>query len=162
LTTAERAARNARIAEARAAGEPWATIAEREGLSVKQARRCRDEHLRTAGAPPPSLDADALVERVLRGHLVALDRLEALAADADADSARVGAARSLSTVGVNLIGLLARLGRLGDPGLLRFQAEIRLAVDAIYGLADRYEIPPEEVLATVEGMPLERAGLVVG
>lgn len=158
LCAADRVARNARIAQARATGEPWAAIAEREGLSRKHARRCRDEHLRTSAAPKP-LDADALVERVLRGHLVALDRLEALALNADNSSAQVGAARSLSSVGVSLVGLLARLGRIGDPGLLRFAAELRLAVEAIYVLADRHGIPPEEVAATVERLPLPRAGL---
>lgn len=157
LTAAERAARNARIAEAREEGQPWTPIAAREGLSIKQARRARDEHLRTAS--PSSLDADALVERDLRGHLVALHRLETLAAEADNDSAMVRAARSLSTVGVSLIGLLTRLGRIGDPGLLRFAAELRLAVEALYLLADRHGIPPEEVAATVERLPLARAGL---
>jgi len=81
------------------------------------------------------------------------------AADADADSAAVGAARSISTVGMNLVVLLARLGRIGDPGMLRFAAEIQLAVETIFTLADRHGIPAAEVQATIERLPLQRVGL---
>lgn len=62
-------------------------VAEREGLSVKQARRAPDEHLATATDVVP-LDVGALFERAVRTELLALDRLEVLARSADNSSAR--------------------------------------------------------------------------
>ena len=60
---------------------------------------------------------------------------------------------------MNLVVLLARLGRIGDPGMLRFAAEIQLAVETIFTLADRHGIPAAEVQATIERLPLQRVGL---
>lgn len=112
-TAAERVASNARIAAAREVCEPWKSIAQREGISVKQARRGRDEHLASAAASPeplPPLEVGALVERAIRVQLLALDHLERLARTGPNDSAQVGAATGLSSVGVTLVALLARLG----------------------------------------------------
>lgn len=155
LPAAERAARNARIAEAKAAGATWPEVAERFALSERQARRTAAEHAATAVAER-SVDADALVARIIRVHAVSLDRLERLSARADNDSARVGGA-ARSTVSVNLLDVLARLGYVGDPGLARFRDEMGRAASAIVRLADRHDIPYDEVDAAMTDVELPEA-----
>ncbi len=155
LPAAERAERNRRIAESKAAGATWPEVAERCGVSEKTARRAAAEHAAvgvTRRDLDAGVDAEALVERVVRVHVLALDRLERLSAWADNDSARVGAARSLSTVSVALLDVLARLGLVGDPGMVRFRAEMQRAAVAVVSLADRHDIPWEEVDAALRAV----------
>lgn len=94
MTSTERARRNQRIAGARASGEPWARIAARENLSVRQAARCADEHLR-ATVPAPLADGLDVARRVIEIHLSSLARLEELGRDANSGVA-VAARTSLS------------------------------------------------------------------
>lgn len=111
LSRRDREARNARIAAARAVDEGWDTIAAREGISVRQAARARDEHLRLA-AETDALDVDPerVFGRILAAHETALCALEVLVAGADNDSARVGAARALCGVATSWLGVLERAG----------------------------------------------------
>jgi hypothetical protein len=160
LPAVERRARNARIAEARESGEAWKPIADREGLSVKQARRARDEHLATATEALPPMSVAALVERAVRAQVLALDCLEAKTRSADNDSARVGAAKNLSTVGIALVDLLAKLGRIGDPAKLRYDQERRALAAAIFDFAAERGLDSDELRETVLGMRLLGAGLV--
>jgi hypothetical protein len=50
----------------------------------------------------------------------------------------------------------------GDPGLLRFRAEMERAMRVLFALADEYGIPPEDVAAAFDRFPLERTQLGVG
>lgn len=155
LSAAERVERNRRIAAAKAAGATWPEVADAFGVSEKTARRAAAEHAATAAPPADAdLDAETLVRRVLQVHDVALDRLERLAARADNDSARVGAARSLATVSVSLLDVLGRLGLLNDPALSRYYAEMRRAGVGIVLLARRHNIPFEEVDRALGEVPL--------
>jgi len=156
---AERAERNAAIAPI-GDPEPLPELRPRRArLTGLQARRAHHEHLAAAGASAAELDPAALVERVVRGHVLALDRLEALARRADNSSAQVGACRSLASVGSSLIGTLSRVGWLEEPSLARFRSEVETAVAVIFALADAHGIPDDEVSDAVERLPLERAGL---
>jgi len=161
LNAVERAERNRRIAEERAAGASYEALAERYGLSARHVRRAEIAGMRRAALPAVTggdgLDPAALVERVVGAHVLALDRLEALARRADNSSAQVGACRSLSTVGLGLVALLARLGLVGDPDTARFQSEMKVVIGALFDLADRHGIPPAEVAATVDRTPMRLA-----
>jgi len=156
LSAAERVERNRQIAEARAAGVTWAAIEQRFGLSVSQAQRAVKEHA-AAGIPAvrrlADVDADALLARAIEAHDRALSCAVGLLVSADSDSARVGAIRSVATVGSSLHLMLLRSGLVGDPGLIRFHAEIETAVRTMFALAEKYGIPREVVVAEVEGLP---------
>lgn len=155
---ADRSARNAEVARLREEGLAWAEVAARVGCSERTARRAYEAYLRTAAVVRlDDVDPERIVARVVRSHLASLDRLERLAARADNDNARLGSARAVASVGVSLLDVLSRVGLLGDPGLVRFRAEIRQAVAVIYRLADDYEIPGKAVVAAVEGLPLREA-----
>lgn len=109
----DREARNARIAAARANGEGWDAIAAREGVSVRQAARAREEHLRLAAETDVlDVDPERVLGRILAAHETALAALEALVSAADNDSARVGAARALCGVATSWMGVLERAGAL--------------------------------------------------
>ena len=158
LTAAERAERNRRIAEARADGEPWAPIAAREGLSVKQARRAATDHLKSEVPAGPrrlgDIDGPTLLARIVDAQERALSAALAEVTAGDNSSARVGAARTVAILGSALHSTLLRAGLVGDPGLSRFTVEFEAAVRAMFALAERYDIPNDEVVAEVHRLPL--------
>lgn len=156
LPAAERADRNRRIAEARATGLTWRECAERFDVSVMTARRAAAEHAATAAptADPESIDADALVHRVVRAHVRALDRLDRLPARLDNHSAEIGASRAYASVSVSLLGVLYQLGLLADPALARYYAEMGRAGRALYAFIEQHDIPWEDAERVFGDVPL--------
>lgn len=139
LTAVERADRARRIAETKATGATWETVAAMFGVSEKTARRAARSHAEgtarlteppaVAEAPgtfrPADLDPQLIFIEVVAAHREAMTNLAALARDADNDSARVGASKALTAAGAQLVGLLASVGLMPDPArvlLARAQA----------------------------------------
>lgn len=94
-TLLARAERARRVAEARARGEQWDAIAQREGVSRSTAKRLAAE-FEQSGNGLVVLDGDrvnptAAIQRALRAHLLALDAAEAAMSTATNESAKVGA-----------------------------------------------------------------------
>lgn len=146
----DRTARNGKVVQLRDEGLMWPEVAPRLGCSDRTARRGQEQFLRTVSiATVEDVDADRIVGRVLRSHLAALDRRERLAVRSDNSNAMVGAARSLASVSVSLLDVLARLGLLGDPGLYRFQNELWIAAAAVVSLAEEYDTGMLEALDRV-------------
>lgn len=163
LSAAERVERNRQIAEARLAGERWAPIAARHGLSVKQARRCAEEHLATvqdALADLRDVDVDRLMLRIIESHDRALRTATVLLITADNDNARVGAARTVAMVGTSLQVVLLRSGLIADGGLIRFQRELKRAAEVVARLAERHGISLEEVETTLRSIEGDRLGII--
>jgi hypothetical protein len=149
---AERAERNRRIAEERARGEPWAVIAARHGLTERQARRAREEHLRSAvSVAPLDLDPNAVLAEAVVVHREVLADLALLGREADNDSARVGALRARAETSRRLLELLADAGVVPDSvGGWRFARDYRSALVAIARAAERNGVPLEEVVAEMD------------
>ena len=139
LTAVERADRARRIAETKAAGATWETVAAMFGVSEKTARRAAKAHAegtaRLADPPaaalaaipsrPADLDPQLIFTEVVAAHREAMIDLAALARNADNDSARVGAIKARTAAGAQLVGLLASVGLMPDPArvlLARAQA----------------------------------------
>lgn len=158
LPAADRAERNRQIAEAKVAGLTWPEVAERFGVSESTARRAAAEHATTVLVPARDgrgeFDADAIVERVLRAHRLALERLDRLSLRADNDSAKTGAARSLATVGASYLDVSVRVGAVGDPGLARYRAEMDQAARTLVRLAGEHGITWEEIDRAFNSIPL--------
>ena len=156
LPAAERADRNRRIAAAKAAGATWPEVAESFGVSESTARRAAAEH--AASAPShgsaDEYNADAIIRRILRGHRVAMERLEPLTRRADNDSARVGANRALYGAAASYATVAMTLGVIGDPGLARFYSEMQRAARAVITLAERHDIPYADVDAAMSELVL--------
>jgi hypothetical protein len=154
LSPVERIERNARIAENRAAGEPWATIAAREGLSVRSARRAAERHLRTPG-PPLSrpgrlvdINPEPLLAKIVATQEHAMTASLILMVGGESGSVRVGAARTAVGAASALLATLARLGLVN--GLAGFQREIVFATRTINALADAYDLPEDAVMTAID------------
>lgn len=152
LDAVERAARNGRIAQARAAGEPWAPIAEREGISIKQARRGMQRHLSApvvrAAAPARRLadvETEALITRIIAAQEQALGAALALMATGENGSVKIGAARTALTAGSMLLSTLQRVGLVGDPGMVRFMLQTQEIARFVNLLIERHGLPDEVV-----------------
>ena len=142
-----------RVAEARANGDEWAAIAEREGISLATAKRDAQAFVE-AGSPGAvlvgdAISAEAAVHRVVASHLKALDAAQRALDSGSNESARVGAVRATISAGVSLLAVLQGLGLLGNSALRAYQREIAHAVGVIRLLADRHEISDDEVEAAV-------------
>lgn len=154
--------RDLRIAEARRGGERWASIAAREGVSektaIRSARRAEEAIAKRGVSLPEVLpDPSEIVAEIVASELVALRESVRMLGAADNDSARVGAARTVVSVGNGLHMALIRAGLVRSPDMEWFGAELRVAVQAIYKLADRFEIPADVVFETMNEIP--RRGL---
>lgn len=151
----ERIERDRRIAEARAAGEPWDVIAEREGVSRSTAKRAARTYGSAVVLPVrvEDIDSDAVLVRVVRSHLAMLGASERLAVGADNSNARVGAARVAASIGRSLLDLLALTGLLrGHRGLEAFHEELAQAARVVQRLAAAHGIPDDEVLAAFDAI----------
>ena len=150
--------RNRRIAADRASGLTWPVIAERHGLSVRQARRAaaaaRAISVEERGPEvAEKLDPLAILTQITRSQLRALDSLAELAAEADNDAARVGACRALGSIGSDLRSSLHALGLLPDPNDELLRVRVQEVVRAIANVTRRLDIPPAELQREVEREP---------
>ena len=168
LSSSQRAQRNQRIAFARAEGQGWREIAEREGLSVRQAARAAEEHRSVAAfrrvAAAPEVDPGALLREVIDGHRAAAERLEALSLEGDNDSARVGAASARARVLRDLFGVAERAGLLPGPDLWRGARDLHGLARALAIAAMDAGVSAEAVLAVAdqEASPSDGAPVPAG
>jgi len=163
MTTVERAQRNAGIAAARAAGRSWREVASEFGISASQARQVVVDQREAQGPRAPVLDVDpnAVIAEVVGVHQWAMAQLRTLAASADNDSARVGAAKGAAAVGGQLVALLARAGLLPDAPEWRRLREVHEMAEAILRAADRLGIEAsafEQAWAAEPRLPAIRLG----
>ena len=155
-TAAERAERNRRIAEARAAGAEWKSIAAQEGVSVRTAQRLAEDHLRSEAARPQRLaeiDAESVLARTIDAQQRALANALVLMVNGENGGVRVGATRTVATLSAALQASLFRVGLVGDVGLHRFLAELELAARAMFDFAATHGIPNDDVVAALEQFP---------
>jgi len=149
LTTTERAARNARIARARAAGSTWAAIANAEDVSVRQAARAAEEHLRAAVPAPASAPLD-LIRRVIETHLSSLDRLDRLARSKNLGVA-VAAASRAPAVSISLLDVAERAGLVPPTGRSwAFLTDGPGIASAVLRAAERAGVASSAVLLEIE------------
>lgn len=155
-TAAERAERNRRIAEARAAGADWKSIAAREGVSVRTAQRLADDHLRSEAAQPQQLaeiNAESILAGTIDAQQRALSNALVLMVTGENGGVRVGATRTVATLATALQASLFRVGLVGDVGLHRFSAELEAAVRFVLDLAATHKIPYADVVDALEQFP---------
>lgn len=156
LSAAKQVERNRAVYEARVAGESWASIATRFQISERHAYRAAAEHeaaARLTSRRLRDLDPDALVAGLIDAQARALALAASLAVSADSDSARVGALRTVTTIATSLHTALLRSGLAGDPGITRFAAELEIATQAMFRLAERHGVPVDAVLEAIDGLP---------
>lgn len=148
----ERAERNRRVFEARERGEAWRVIAEREGISLRQAYRCEAAHREVGGGVlvADRINVDAAVHRVVESHIRALAEAEQMCRAADNSNARVGALRSVATIGSSLLSVLGRLGLLSDSGLLRYEREVARMAEVLNELGRRHDLSDDEIMQVVD------------
>ena len=163
LTSTQRAARNRQIAVERAAGEPWDVIAARHGISERQARRGRIEHIRSGAA----LDADPndVLREAVAIHRDVLQGLAAVGIRADNSAAQVGALRARATTALQLVHLLAWAGLVPDSaGAWRFARDLSGFVGAMVAVVERHGLDVEEVVEELDqiggGLPRALTGAV--
>lgn len=166
LTSTQRAARNRQIAVERAAGEPWDVIAARHGISERQARRGRIEHIRS-GASSAALDADPndVLREAVAIHRDVLQGLAAVGIRADNSAAQVGALRARATTALQLVHLLAWAGLVPDSaGAWRFARDLSGFVGAMVAVVERHGLDAEEVVEELDqiggGLPRALTGAV--
>jgi hypothetical protein len=117
----ERVARNREIARLRD-GEKlaWEAIASRLSVSVRTATRGYGEHHRSAALGTletfADVDVEALVMRLLRAHVRALDRMDEMAEQRGNQNASIGAARTVGSLSASLVAVLGRTGLLPESG----------------------------------------------
>jgi transposase len=118
-TSSERAERNREIAEARADGKPWKSIAARFGISVKTAQRARAEHLRSSGEHlretggfRTSIEPAEVLLEAVEAHTWALAKLAEVEEQAGGANlaVRLGAITKRARVARELVDLLATAG----------------------------------------------------
>lgn len=123
----------------------WDAVAARVGVSVRTAERGYADHYRSAAPESLSgIDVEALSLRVIRSHLLALDRLEPLAGRSDNVNAAVGASRSLASVGASLLAVLGRVGLLPESGeRWRLSREAEQVAQELADACRRHGVPAE-------------------
>lgn len=131
--------RNRQIAAARAAGEPWRGIAERFGISERQATRAAAEAARYSAATLER-DPEAVADQVLRAHLRSLERLEDLAGSRNG-SVAVGAARALPGAAASLLAVAERLGTVPRAGSWRWLRDSSAVFNVVLAAAEDAGVP---------------------
>lgn len=167
LSPADRRVRNRQIAEARHAGTSWREIARRFEVSERQARRAAADALQLSVEEHglTGLDPEAILGRIIRIQLRALDRVAVLMEGADNSSAEVGAARAAGSIGADLRASLIGAGLIPDSGeRLRLKRETRAAAFALHRIARRLGATDEEFDAELSREPqlMRTAAVEVG
>lgn len=163
LNSTERALRNKQIATQRACGDTWAEIAARHGISERQARRSRTEHI-TSGGPVAWLEADPneVLREAVDIHREVLSSLAAAASAADNSAAQVGALRARATTALQLVNLLAQAGLVPDSaGAWRFAREVTGLVAAVVAVAERQGLDVETIIEEFDRIIPRRMAMAV-
>jgi hypothetical protein len=153
MNSADRVQRDRRIAAARATGESLATIARREGVSERQARRSASAGLRDCVDGLGDVDVATILVNVIRTQGQALGRLAELAEEADNASAMVGAARGTAVVGSALIDSLRAAGLLAEPPAMATLWDARTAGKVLIDVAVRHGIDGDELVEALDEGP---------
>jgi hypothetical protein len=162
MNSAERTARDWRIARARAAGDSFAAIAEREGITERHARRAAAAGLRDGPTTLTAIDPAAIAARVVQAQQDALERLHELSRDGDNTAAMVGAARGAATVGAALLDSLRAAGLLAEPRAMWRVLDMREATVALLDLAVEAGIDRDELIERIPETPALRPALTLG
>jgi transposase-like protein len=155
MTSVERAARCRSVAEARARGEGWSSIAARHGIGERQARRDRDAWLKHVAATMPlTEDPHAVLSEVIAHHRAALVDLARLSREGNNPSARVGAARARAETARALLALLAAAGVVPETARAwSFTRDMGVLTRAVAEVCRRHGIDLSEVLDEFERLP---------
>jgi hypothetical protein len=162
MTSAERAARAQQIAQLRAIGATWQAVARETGVSVRQAQRLRQEHLRAAAGRVRPAEPERALEEALAAFEWGMTKLARLAEAADNSSAAVAAVSRCCDLAERRLGLLAAAG-LVPQERAGWQAAIELpsVVRAILDVAERHGADLAELkaeLQRVAPLPLLNGG----
>ncbi len=161
-TDATRSRRNAAIVASRLQGKTWAEVAVEHGVSSSRAREIVAD-ARDAGEEGDALlnvNPTAVLSRVVQDHEWAIRRLRELAEAPDNTSAAVGAARSVATVGRQLLEVLAVTGLGPRLGTHWPNAEDwRRIVDDLLAAAEADGIDPTAVMESFTGATAAFPGL---
>lgn len=147
----ERVARNREIARLRDAEKlAWEAIASRLSVSVRTATRGYGEHHRSAALGTletfADVDVEALVMRLLRAHVRALDRMDELADQRGNQNASIGAARTVGSLSTSLLDVLGRTGLLPESGgRWALSREAEQIANELAAACRRHGVPAEVV-----------------
>lgn len=168
LTNAEKSVRDTLIVERVALGWPWADIAAEAGLSQEQ---CKRNYKARIAALPKLMEMDPLkiVELLVQGFQSSVIDFEKMAQEyADrSPNAAVGAKKAAVETRKEIAGLLQATGQLpNELGTLRHLYDIRVTVQALVGLVDRFvveindvRLPKRQRRAVLEAAAELRGGL---
>ncbi len=110
MTATERRQRDAKLVADRARGVIWPEIANRQGLSERQARRVVEAWW--SRRPVEDVDPDAIVRETLRACAQDLNDLAVLAVETRNDAVRLGAIKAHADVLRSRIEILRSIGQL--------------------------------------------------
>jgi hypothetical protein len=143
FTTSQRKARAERILAAAERGEATSVIAEREGISVRQARRIVAARAMPANDAPVDLTAVDVLEvdgfaelgRCIAAHRESIERLRLVAGRSRNDAVVVGASKASAALSADLLGLLANSGMLPPaPFVWRAERDWRAAWAILFAM----------------------------
>ncbi|HET7053867.1 MAG TPA: hypothetical protein VFI09_08135 [Solirubrobacterales bacterium] len=159
ISAAERVRRDHGIWQARLEGAPWRAIAERFGVSERQAQRAAKDAARAAREAITALDGIeplAMLREIIDGQRAAFAAAVKLTADADSDNGKVGACRAVGTLGGELrasligAGLLPFRQALGPGDSLALANEGRALALRLAHAAERVGLDGDVILAAVD------------
>jgi hypothetical protein len=142
-SSTQRAQRNREISRVRLGGASWRSIAQEFGVSERTERRAFEEHLGGAGEHYFAHPLLVVMEAVAI-YTDTIDRLAALAENADSTAAAVGALRSRVSTARELVDLLSRVGAI-PPGSGEWttHAELEMIADVLIAMARKRGIVAE-------------------
>ena len=144
LPAAQKVARDVEIALDRARGLTWAKIAERHGISERQAREIVRGHRQ--GVLAEGVDPVAECADVLAQIDQIIEELALVAVEAAQDSVRLGAVNGRLKAIQARAGIAQAVGLLPlDLGLVRVEFENQQLIADMLDLFGRYGAPPEAV-----------------
>jgi hypothetical protein len=163
LTAAQKVRRDAEIVADRARGLTWPTIAERNRISERQARRAWTDWIRRA--PLEAVDPLRALQDAVAQLDALVEDLVLLAESTANDSVRLGAIKSRWLIIADRFRLMSYTGLLPrDLGLYRTELDARRLVDAIFRAFDEHAVSRdarEAVLAALRSESLRQNGSAV-
>lgn len=147
LSAAEKVARDQQIVIDRHKGLSWLVIAQRHGLSERQARNVYRAWVETEREPLAGLDPLEWLRETLERWESIINSLAEIAQSADNDAARVGALRSQMTAMHHQTALYVAAGilprNIAEPF---YQVEAREGMRRVIGVLERHEEIGPDVL----------------